>query len=228
VATPPAGGFAALDERANVATAGLLATVAVAVLAIAFDLWEISLLGRVIDGDDVSLDSLQASDTRQGVAGALELGVLILSAVTFIRWFAPAYRNLPSLGAPNLRFTPGWAIGAWFVPVLNLWRPKQIANDIWRGSDPEAPAELSATLQQRPVAGIVTAWWVVWLVSSGVGRFGRGAWFDNGSVESLRSVAVFDAVGLVIEIVAALLTIAVVRRVTAMQSARSAHLRAAA
>ena len=31
----------------------------------------------------------------------------------------------------------GWAIGPWFVPILNLFRPWQIAVETWEGSDPD-------------------------------------------------------------------------------------------
>jgi hypothetical protein len=39
-----------------------------------------------------------------------------------------------------MRWSAGWAIGAWFVPVLSLVRPKAILNDIWRASDPRVSA----------------------------------------------------------------------------------------
>src|SRR5215213_2684690 len=32
------------------------------------------------------------------------------------------------------RYGTGWALGSWFVPILNAWRPKQIINDIWHQS----------------------------------------------------------------------------------------------
>ncbi len=30
------------------------------------------------------------------------------------------------------RYGHGWAIGGWFVPILNFWRPMQVVNDVWR------------------------------------------------------------------------------------------------
>jgi Domain of unknown function (DUF4328) len=35
------------------------------------------------------------------------------------------------------RLSPGWAIGAWFVPVINFWFPFRIMVDIWRAGLPE-------------------------------------------------------------------------------------------
>ena len=38
--------------------------------------------------------------------------------VAFVAWLYRAYANLPGLGDPGPEFARGWAIGAWFVPVL--------------------------------------------------------------------------------------------------------------
>lgn len=65
---------------------------------------------------------------------AAVVGILLaingfLFFVTFVWWFQRAYRNLA-----KRELHPAWAYVGWFVPVMNLWRPKQIANRIWRGS----------------------------------------------------------------------------------------------
>ena len=54
------------------------------------------------------------------------------SYVALAVWTSRAYRNLFALSVTDLRFTPGWGAGAWFVPFLNLVRPKQIVDDMWR------------------------------------------------------------------------------------------------
>jgi hypothetical protein len=224
--TPAAGiAFEDLAGRARLAVAALAVTMAVAVLTIAVDAWRISLLSTLIHGGGppTTLDDLARSDDLQGLAATLELVALIACAILFIVWFAPAYRNLRVLGVPDLRFGPGWAIGAWFVPVLNLWRPKQIANDIWRGSDPEAPASLAGELQMRPVASLVTGWWAAWIVSGVIGTVFDVVWADS-DLESLRSAATWEIVAELVGILAAGLAMALVRRVTTMQALRHARL----
>ncbi|MBM3996772.1 MAG: DUF4328 domain-containing protein [Planctomycetes bacterium] len=32
----------------------------------------------------------------------------------------------------GLTYTSGWAVRCWFVPILNFYRPVQIAQEIWR------------------------------------------------------------------------------------------------
>lgn len=90
----------------------------------------------------------------------------LITAVVFVVWFRRMYRNLPSLGARELRWSPGWAVGAWFVPFLNLWRPVQIACDISRASDPTAPAELGGNWHTRAADQVITVWWALFLGSN--------------------------------------------------------------
>jgi len=111
------------------------------VVAVVSDALEYALLGRIADGERPSDAEITFNDTRQAVIGLAQTGLQIALYVAFIMWFYRAYSNLPRLGVTGgLRFGPGWAIGAWFVPFLNLVRPKAIANDIWKGSDPRSTA----------------------------------------------------------------------------------------
>ena len=60
-----------------------------------------------------------------------------------------------------MRYGNGWAIGAWFIPIFAMIRPKQIANDIWRGS--ERGVEVSTQWRLVEVPGLVHWWWGLFL-----------------------------------------------------------------
>jgi hypothetical protein len=77
-------------------------------------------------------------------------------------WARRLYANLRSLGVNELRFSEHWAIGGWFVPFLNLVRPKQIVDDIWRASDPVRRPE--EAWDERPVSPLLHWWWFFWVV----------------------------------------------------------------
>src|SRR5664279_2860174 len=49
----------------------------------------------------------------------------VAGSVCFSMWFHRAYRNLPTLVNGQLLTTPGWAVGSFFIPFLNLFRPYQ-------------------------------------------------------------------------------------------------------
>ena len=77
-------------------------------------------------------------------------------------WTRRLYGNLRPLGTKDLRFDEGWALRGWFVPFLNLVRPKQIVDDIWRASDPmRRPTE---AWDERPLSNLLHWWWFFWVV----------------------------------------------------------------
>jgi hypothetical protein len=59
-----------------------------------------------------------------------------IAVVMFLFWFYRARVNAESHGWPQRR-SPGLAIWAWFVPVVNFYFPFQIMVDIWRAGLPE-------------------------------------------------------------------------------------------
>jgi Domain of unknown function (DUF4328) len=103
-------------------------------------------------------------------------GVTYLATVTgFLVWFHRAYTNLHALRTEALRFRAGWAVGGWFVPILNLVRPKQVMNDIWRGSDSGAPATNDSAWHRAPVPALLQLWWAPFLTSWLVDRLLAGS-----------------------------------------------------
>jgi hypothetical protein len=160
----------------------------------------------------------ERSDDHFAIIGLPQTAVGIATIVLFLVWFHRAYKNLPALGARRLRWTAGWSIGAWFVPFLNLVRPKAIANDIWKASDPELPAE-TAMWRERPVAALVHWWWGIYLLSiiSITFTFNDTSLPDQDDVTAARVAGVRSAVG----VVAAILAILLVSRITERQRERA-------
>ena len=215
-----------LAGRARLAVALLVVTIVLDVVTIVFDAWEISTIDDFVRGTATSA-ALDRSDSRQAAIGLVVFIAFVLTAIAFLRWFNAAYRNLAPLGADGLRFGTGWSIGAWFVPVLNLWRPKQIADEIWRGSDPaSSPAEGGALHRSRGAA-LVTVWWALWLAASIGGNIAARALFSADTLDDYRYSAWVDIGVSLLDIAAAALAIAVVRRITARQLERETGIEAA-
>jgi hypothetical protein len=147
-----------------------------------------------------SLISIGAS-----VLGGLVILLYLPLIPVFIVWFYQARKNAEGRGWRQ-RWGPGWAIGAWFVPVVSLWFPYQIMADIWR-------AGLPASERSRP-AWLPIAWWACWLL----------AWFTGFRVLT-TSTSTFHGVttgfylggtipSKIFEAAAAIMLILVVRAVT--------------
>ena len=104
----------------------------------------------------------QANDLREGAIGATLL-LRIATLITFGRWIVLAHRNLVPLGASYLEFRPGWAVGWFFIPIGNLWKPYQAMKALWQNSHSVAKPELQDTTWLLPT------WWTLWLISAFVG-----------------------------------------------------------
>ena len=175
----------------------------------------------------VQLDELEENDNREAAVAVIYFGALIAATVLFICWFHASYANLRALGQPNLRYGTGWAIGSWFVPFLNLWRPKQISNDIWRGSDPDAPSFTVSAWPTVAITPFLGAWWAAWIAANLLSNaVGRTLWRAD-TAEDIRSAARFEIFASVIDIIAVVLAVAVVWKLTARQEARKTRVAAA-
>jgi Domain of unknown function (DUF4328) len=188
--------------------------------ALAADLDQLNLVKDIRDGRHISLEQLRDSDDRVTTVGLLQMGAYLACIVGFLAWYGRAYRNLERLGSDGLRFGKGWAIAYWFIPIGNLFRPKQVMNDIWRGSDPELPAR-AHHWQGNPVPALFHWWWALWLLSSSVANvLARGSLDTADTVEEAVSTATRFVVIDVIDVVPAILAIIVVRRTTRRQEER--------
>jgi len=66
------------------------------------------------------------------LAGLLLAHVVI--EIMFFNWVYFANKNSRAF-ATNIRFQPDWAVQCFFIPVVNLFRPYQIMQEIWKVSE---------------------------------------------------------------------------------------------
>jgi len=200
-------------------------TLVLTVVALLSDSAELSLLGQIAeDPASVSPAGADASDQRQALIGLLQLLLYLGTIVAFLVWFRRAYRNVPALGAESLRFSSGWAVGAWFVPFLNLVRPKQLADDIWRASDPALPAQPGAAWKQQRVPVLLHWWWALWILSSLLGWASLRLGLDPTTLEELQTASAVTLASDFLDLPLTILAFQVVAKVTRRQEARAVQL----
>lgn len=93
------------------------------------------------------------------IDGAIMLVPNLLLPVFFILWMARSYYNLHRAGLPYLRYSAGWSVGAWFVPLMNFVRPYSIMKEIWIRTQ---TAFQSAETKARDHS-ILRYWWILFL-----------------------------------------------------------------
>jgi hypothetical protein len=230
VATLPAAGLADYRDvswRARLARGWLVIVAALTLLEAVLQVGHLNLTaGKTTAGIDLAFaQQVDDSNGTVGIATLVAFCAYLFSAAFFAAWTFRAYRNVPALGGQGPRFGAGWAIGAWFVPILGLWRPKQIVDDIWRTSDPDAPATVRPDQwRDLPTPGLLAAWWGLYICSNFAD--GLAARQPSDTIEHDRTSTIYGLGSSVLTIAAAVLAYMVVTRVTARQRARADALRA--
>jgi hypothetical protein len=107
-------------------------------------------------------DQVATNDPIQAILGLLQSGLGIVTGITFLKWIYRAYKNIQGFGAEGLRFSPGWAVGYYFIPILSLIRPVQVMSEIWRASDDPR------NWPRRPGSWVIVSWWTLFLIYTGV------------------------------------------------------------
>jgi hypothetical protein len=210
-----------LRGRAQVVVALLVVTGLISCVSILYQLDLQALLDRLAAGRPVGSTEMQSADDRTALIDNLSLAAGVCTSIAFVAWFFRAYQNIERLGARGLRVKPGWAIGSWFVPILNLFRPKQIMNDIWRASDPALPAAEARGWQHGAVPGLLHWWWAAFLIGGSASNMAGLTIETSATVpaqQSAATLAVFADGG---RILAAALAVLVVRAVTSRQEGRA-------
>jgi hypothetical protein len=182
-----------LPSSVPLASRGLLAAVVAAFAAAALgDLFAVYAgvrLHTVVDGDvtaatAANLDSAYSLYER---AGQVQVSTTLLCAVLFITWFFLMRRRTGLMAPDRFRMGQGWAIGAWFIPVANLWLPYRVAVDMWGACSPLPTEGETRRVPMWPV----NLWWGLFAGTTLLGRY-AAARFDKA--DSLAGIS--DAVTL--------------------------------
>ena len=216
--------------RSRVVIALLCVWSASAIGVVVVNLLRLDLVNRVASGQPVSLEDARASDNLVSGAALASSGLYVLAAIAVLMWLHRVVRNNPSLGERYLRFSPGFAVGCWFIPFANLVFPYQAVREAWGAADPELPWSTPDTRRHSRGSGLVVAWWLTFIVGSlaSVATLGFGPNSDVDVLTRVRAITYITVAQEALHLAAALLLIAVVTRLTSRQDQKAQSMLAAA
>ncbi|HET9671908.1 MAG TPA: DUF4328 domain-containing protein [Actinomycetota bacterium] len=199
----------------------LIAGIATDTLNIALTAVEHATLQRYLDGEATAGEANRAIE-RSGLVGIVILVVFVATAIAWLVWQHRSQANLRAAGVSRLAFTPGWAVGWWFVPVASLWKPFQAVRELHEAST----GDLDWSPSRAPA--LLGWWWAGWLVLNVLDGIAGVLFADeSGSVEPLLIGDRFSIAGDLVSIATAVLAIRVVgaiverqRRLPAVVAAR--------
>lgn len=154
---------------------------------------------------------LTSRGRMQGALSGLQLLLIVATYVASGMWIYRVACNVRAFGAKGLDDSPGWAVGWYAIPFMNLQRPFRAMEQIWLASQsPLGWQKLSAPLLLR-------VWWGTWLAMCFHGAFVMRTFGSHHTVPELISSESILMFGQVLEIIARLCFVVVVIRLTRMQ-----------
>lgn len=166
-----------------------------------------------------SADEANRAIERSGAVGVVILVVFVATGIAWLVWHHRSQANLQAARVPRLSFTPGWAVGWWFVPIASLWKPYQAVRELHQASagDPE--------WRPTPAPAVLRWWWAGYLGFNVLDGIAAVLFSDeSGSVEPLLIGDRFSIAGDLVSIATAYLAIRIVRTVVERQRVLSVPL----
>lgn len=150
--------------------------------------------------------------------GRLQLNLFRLQLVLMLAcylwagsWVHRVACNVRALGAKGLDDSPGWAVGWYAVPVMNLMRPMRAMTQVWLAS--HAPTRW----QKLGTPRLLMAWWCFWVAGNLCYWFVTQYLRPEHTFEGLHTQQWLLLCGQALNLVAAALFLLVVSRLTRMQ-----------
>jgi len=159
--------------------------------------------------------------TIVGLFAILEIPLRLATAIVFLIWLYRAYSNLSPLKVRNLEFSPGWAVGWWFIPFANLVKPFQVVREVYNESTPDFDPDSGFTTLPAGTPFEIGLWWAMFLLSGFIYRLSDVFYGKGDTPESEYFPTVFLA-GALCATVAAALAAYIVKAINSRQVERLA------
>jgi hypothetical protein len=175
------------------------------VVSIISDLMQYALLNSEIG---FTVEEGEQNDLRQQIIAIFMVVAYILSYTFFIMWFRRAYFNLHQK-VNYLEFSEGWAAGAWFVPILNYFRPYHIMKELYVETENylvKNKTNYTKTLN----LSLIGIWWASWIIVSIFDRISYRLSNNCETIEEMSTATLFSIVNEFITLPACILAIKVI------------------
>ena len=167
--------------------------VALATIASQTDL--VFFLHKVQSGSDFGGESIESLAEAIYLRNQrIQIATIILVCITgtlILVWIYRVNANAHAMGALGLKFTPGWAVGWYFIPVANLFKPYQAMAETWKVSANPMGWQAQTNSPLLPI------WWTLWIV---IGTLDLSVLRTSGMSTEIDAFVVTTTLAIFIEI----------------------------
>ncbi len=190
------------------------------VIAVVSGYAQAQLLNAAIGGEVVTESEAMANDARQSAIGVMQTLLYITAAIIFLVWVHRAHSNLLSLGAIELRFTSGWAVGWFFIPFMSLFRPYQVVSEIWKASDPNVDTADKISWKNVATSPIVGWWWAFFIIGNFSAQVAARILLRSEELSALLTSTYFYMASDAVNVLGITITILMVREISHFQETK--------
>ncbi len=177
------------------------------ILSLSSDFMQLNLLNSA----KFSQAQAESNDSRQQIVALIYLGAFIVTGVTFLKWIHQASSNCHRLGAEGLEYSPGWSVGYYFVPFLNLYKPFRAMKEIWQVSTNPTNWKNNETIP------LLNGWWTLWLLSGFLGHMSFRLSMSANTISSLQMSTGVSMLSAVVDIPLYLVAMSLVTAISVKQ-----------
>ena len=108
----------------------------------------------------------------------VDFALYLVAGVAFVLWLHRVRVNLSSFGVHHLRYSPGWTIGGWFIPLGNLVMPLLVVSEIDKAMAERTAATAEPGWGERDQGRPIFVLWAVFWTLRTVASYAQAALLD--------------------------------------------------
>jgi len=189
----------------------LIGNILVDFLGVFASSWEAVVLQNIradaYETEEVMQDAANFSDVLVSMVGILQLLATLVVGIVFLCWTYRVCKNAHSLNMAPQATTPGWAVGWYFVPIANLWKPYTALREAFLAS-------CHPDLQREGGASLITFWWWIHILGVVLGNISFRMALSLGENAAMTQLITLNGIQIAGDVVSFLvngLTLVIVR-----------------
>ena len=135
-------------------------SVAAIIIALIYSILQSYEIIQYLSDNLISLTILAVDSIVGTIYGIVGIIVLIFT----LYWFYRATKNAHQFGGKEIT-SPVMAVIWWFIPILEIWKPYQVAQQIWKASNPQIIFSNGTEWKNLPSSKNIKLWWFLGLLS---------------------------------------------------------------
>lgn len=147
------------------------------IIDIFFEFKTISTLNNLAN---LNVEQLNQFKHQQTIFHGLHSFYLLIFWVFFMLWIFRYSKNTHYLSNKYLKYTPGWTVGYFFIPIVNFFRPHQAISELYFENTKFNSRKL------------VNWWWATWIYSTVILRVVNTITKRTNDIDLIKSLGYTD------------------------------------